>query len=505
MFTVLVIVGVISVLWVNNGRFTYTLDDPYIQLAVAEELAIHGHYGVNSHDFSAPCSSPLWPVLMVPFAKLPGFELIPLIISWLAGLITIWILHQRVEISLPETPNGKSLKWLRIGLSGFVILGFNLIGLVFTGMEHSLQVLLTIIVVDGMLKISENRKAGFWFTVAMIAGPWIRYENMALTAVGACYLMHQKRYLQAIMLGGFALAGLTAFSGYLVSLGLDPVPASIQTKSAFAAGGKTIATAKTNLIASITYGRGLLVALLSAVLYSLTFTRIHREKWKPVARLIAAAGCMHLIAGSYGWMNRYEIYILLAQITCMIGIVGVLVKDCRHLLENRHVRVLAPLLPVVGFPYLLDLLRLPVTANNIYEQHYQMHRFVVEYWKKPVGVNDLGYVSFRNPQYVLDLWGLASVEALHYRLNATNPDWMQTLTTKKGVQLVMIYDHWFPKLPAQWKKIADISLSKPCIAPGGAYVSFYVTNEGALTDAIPALEKFQKSLPQDVCMKIFTP
>jgi hypothetical protein len=35
-----------------------------------------------------------------------------------------------------------------------------------------------------------------------------------------------------------------------------------------------------------------------------------------------------------------------------------------------------------------------------------VHRFAVEY-SEPVAVIDLGWVTYRNDEYVLDLWGLA--------------------------------------------------------------------------------------------------
>jgi len=56
---VLCLLGLIAILVLNKGTFTYTLDDPYIHLAVAEQIA-SGHYGINSTEFSAPCSSAIW-------------------------------------------------------------------------------------------------------------------------------------------------------------------------------------------------------------------------------------------------------------------------------------------------------------------------------------------------------------------------------------------------------------------------------------------------------------
>jgi hypothetical protein len=115
--------------------------------------------------------------------------------------------------------------------------------------------------------------------------------------------------------------------------------------------------------------------------------------------------------------------------------------------------------------------RTAISANNIFEQQYQMHRFVQDYYREPVAINDLGWVAYENPQYVLDLWGLASLEALQARMTATNPAWMDELARKHNVKLAIIYDSWFRKKPPAWKAVAVMELSKTCITPGDKYVT----------------------------------
>src|SRR5687768_15402526 len=47
----------------NSGGFSYSLDDPYIHLALSENL-LRGHYGINPMEFSAPSSSIGYPFLL---------------------------------------------------------------------------------------------------------------------------------------------------------------------------------------------------------------------------------------------------------------------------------------------------------------------------------------------------------------------------------------------------------------------------------------------------------
>ena len=55
----LTLVELVALLSLNGGKLVYTLDDPYIHFALAENL-INGHYGVNSTENSAPSSSVIW-------------------------------------------------------------------------------------------------------------------------------------------------------------------------------------------------------------------------------------------------------------------------------------------------------------------------------------------------------------------------------------------------------------------------------------------------------------
>src|SRR5262245_54827593 len=77
----------------QQGGFTYTLDDPYIHLALAENIA-RGHYGVNLGELSAPSSSVLWPFLLAPFARASWGDLAPLLLNLAAGALTVELVQR---------------------------------------------------------------------------------------------------------------------------------------------------------------------------------------------------------------------------------------------------------------------------------------------------------------------------------------------------------------------------------------------------------------------------
>ncbi len=79
-------------LWRNDGTFVYALDDPYIHLDLAKQIATTGVYGVNPGEISSPSSSILWPFLLVPFALTPFFVYMPFIIGLVSAAASAAVL-----------------------------------------------------------------------------------------------------------------------------------------------------------------------------------------------------------------------------------------------------------------------------------------------------------------------------------------------------------------------------------------------------------------------------
>jgi hypothetical protein len=148
--------------------------------------------------------------------------------------------------------------------------------------------------------------------------------------------------------------------------------------------------------------------------------------------------------------------------------------------------------------YLQTLLKIPYASNNIYEQQYQMQRFVKAYYRAPVAVNDLGWVAYGNDHYVLDLWGLASREALRLRKAAESEEWVTSLANRYNVKLAMVYDTWFPQMPQDWVAIGKLYLGKPRVVVGNSVVTMYAltpVNHAALEKLV---RRFRSTLPQGV-------
>jgi hypothetical protein len=130
-----------------------------------------------------------------------------------------------------------------------------------------------------------------------------------------------------------------------------------------------------------------------------------------------------------------------------------------------------------------------------------MHRFVVDFERRPVAVNDLGYVAFRNPSYVLDLLGLGSPGALAYSEGDARQTWLQRATVEHGIETVMLYDEWFEKLPESWQRIGTLGLSRSRITPAWDSVSFYATSSTAYPAVRSRVQAFATTLPDHIVFK----
>lgn len=491
------------ILLLNEGTFTYTLDDAYIHLALAEGLA-SGHYGVNPGEVASPSSSILWPLLLVPFAGTPAHEYLPLALNVLFALLTVTVLQKVVGRVLDRSVPGA--RFQRTLLVCCLAAGLNLVGLAFTGMEHGLQVWLAVTLAHGLIVEAEEGRLSPWLVVAILLGPLVRYENTVLSLAAVLYLALRGRPRLALGLGVGFMLPLAAFSWFLLGLGLDWLPASVLVKAGLAHEPGAIASSVFERLRGVasalagpweTIGFGVSM-LLGALLAAAALRRRDRRAERPLAAagLVALAG--HLALGRYGWFGRYEVYLLAA--------LGCLLLYCyRNELGRwyhrtpgwRGAAATIVAMALLGAPYLRATWLTPQGANNIYEQQYQMHRFAVSFGG-PVAVNDLGRVAYRNEAYVLDLAALGSTEALR-AARTGEVGWQRRLVRRHGVELAMLYDDWAQDwLPGDWVLLARLSLGRRRVTPARDSVEFYATSPAAAAAIRPRLAAFAATLPEGV-------
>ena len=483
-----------AILVLNRGVLTYTLDDPYLHLALAENLGA-GHYGLDRTDHSAPSSSILWPYLLAPFAASALGAWLPLVINLIASIGIVALYQHVAGMALAGVPAAKRDPGIAIGTL-FLILATNLLGLAFTGMEHSLQVLLSVGLAIGLIHEHRTQAVPWWLAPVIVLGPLIRYENLALSLPAVIYLAWRRHRAVAALCVIALVLGMGGFSLFLRSIGLEWLPLSVLSKSQVADRGASLGALVDNLKANLRPGAFLLVGGLLLVIGALSR---NRNAQQALAAWAVAAIVLHLFGGRFGWFARYEVY---AWATALIMLIYLERQWLARRVERgspiRLAAALALVLAVACGDYLRASAITPLAANNIFEQHAQMRRFVTEYHRAAVAANDLGLISYRNDRYVLDLDGLASKETRDARRAATGTEWMNALAARHGVRFAMVYSAVFPAMPENWIPLGGLHLGRSRITPGDSIVTFLALDPATADSVRKRLMDFRRTLPPGV-------
>jgi hypothetical protein len=133
-----------------------------------------------------------------------------------------------------------------------------------------------------------------------------------------------------------------------------------------------------------------------------------------------------------------------------------------------------------------------------------MHRFVQEFHDGSVAVNDLGWVAYRNPDYVLDLWGLGFAEA-GMRRQEGDLGYVEDLVDRYSVPLLMVYDtegglkNW---IPDRYPRIATLRLGRKRVVSAESVVTFIATDHGDILGLTRSLAAFGEVVPEGVSLTL---
>jgi hypothetical protein len=493
--TILLLVAIFSelgcILIFNRGVFTYTLDDPYIHLSLAENI-LKLHYGINLEEFSSPSSSIIWPFFLAPFTILPKAHWIPLLLNICFAFITLFVLSKIFEVLFKDAEQ-KVRKYLEVILLIIFILATNVVGLIFTGMEHTLQVLSVAMIFYLVVIEMQDQKVPFWGIAVLIAAPLIRYENFAVSIPVALYLFLRGYRLKMIAFAVFLAMFAGGFSIFLIQLGLPALPQSVIAKG----GSLGSINPWQRIIYMMQNDRMILMAVIMIFFGFLSLLTKFKKEERIFARCASLSLLLHLTYGQYGWYARYEIYMWVFALLTLMYLLREYIIDAVIHSKKSFTAVLIVSIVLLCQPYLNVFTTLPYAANNIFDEHYHMHQYVTEYYKRPVAVNDIGYVSYNNDNFVLDIAGLSSKDAFDARMKAPygNVSWMDSLAKIHNVQLAMIYETWYPTQPPNWKKIGELYLTRDQIIVGGPIVSFFTLNDSIRPEVKKQLLEFEPTLP----------
>lgn len=504
----------------DGGHFVYVVDDPYIHMAIAKNLVLHGVWGVTPYRFSSSASSIIWPLLLAFVYFIFGpHEIISLILNVLLASLALGVVH---------------FLWRRVGLpSGYAL--FGLIGMVFltplppvifTGMEHTLQIVVTIAFVylaAGELSRDEGESEGSaWLWVLAALGTLVRYEALFVAFPVCCLFLLRRRWRYAFGLGALALAPVVIYGAVAVAHGWSWLPASILLK------GNVPSMFRGQGIGSGNYGGfawsirtahvlSLLVAIL--VLFALWLYK-ERSFWKRsgvMMVIFAVAAALHLrFAAVFALpgFERYEAYLLALGI--FVGAAAGF--DYTSPSAQPSVRRLPIMVEVaaacliflpIGAMWHIALYALegvPGASRNIYEQDYQMGLFLGRFYRGvPVAVNDIGAVSYLGDTRVVDLQGLGTLDVAKVRSKGfLSERQIDQLTKADGVRMAILFDRLFKNgqmardgLPPEWVKVGEWRILNNLVCWDDR-VAFFAVDPSEETRLIEALRQFAPQLPSDI-------
>jgi len=495
---------VIQSLQAADGNLNYTLDDPYIHLALAENL-LQGHYGVNVEEYASPSSSIIYPFLVAAALAIGLSHWAPLVLNIIGAAGAAWVLAGLFWDAAHKTNKGH-VTWIAILTLPVLLIAMNGYALSLTGMEHTLHVWASLAIIRGLILIARTGTVPTFLLIACIAAPLLRFEGAALSGAALLALCFTGHWRAGLSTGAILVACFAAYISLMTSLGLPLMPSSVMVKSGTAEAivGNRLDALTKEIMASfreslLVQRQGTILALLIVALIAGTFKA--DKTVRTVACVAAAAGVAHLLVGSWNWFSRYEIYIIATLIATNLHVWAPVISNSERQITAFGVFIFV--FPVIGIPYAIHTALTPKAAHNIYEQQFQMHRFATEYFPERVAVNDLGWVTYDNDQYVLDLWGLGNETArTTFIAEGHKPAPIRRITTNADVAYAMLYEEWFEGgIPEEWCLIGQLETMD--LTAAHATVEFYLIEPSLETDMRDAMDSFTQTLPEQVSFQTF--
>jgi hypothetical protein len=494
----------------NDNHLIYTLDDPYIHMAMAKNLVQHNVLGVDRYGFSSSTSSPLWTVLIAVSYGLAGIR------EWIPG---VWALLFAIA-SLYMT----DLICRRFGLAPIfrfivciLVLYFTpLIALISTGMEHTMHLFFVLLLFLYFVSLLEShiRRTLALVCLAALLATASRYETLFIVGPFTLILFCYRRFASGVLLLAAALVPVVLYGVFSFSNGGYFLPNSLMMKGVFYE-----ITGLRSVIDSLLYAGFVKLTNVSylfnvcilLLLSSIRCNYMGRHALFWVSLALPLTMLLHLQYALTGWFYRYEGYLIALGmvIVAVTFLADARLRGAESLGIRRAGQNLA--IALLGLLLLWPLVwrgkysyeSIVPASRNIYEQQYQMARFLADEFDPGtrVAVNDLGAVTFYADIEVLDLVGIGSVEfAQATRAGQWGKDFISESLEAHETEFVIVYMNWFDdgrELPDHLIPVSRWTISNNVVCGGDAVTFFGTTVENAKR-LHESLARFSKELPSTV-------
>ena len=483
----------------DNGAWIYALDDAYIHMAMAKNVATHGVWGCTPYEFASASSSPLWTVLLSVAYKGAGVrDSAPLVLNLVFGVAALVICDRFLaRAGLPSA--------LRvIGLTGLVIVG-SFTSLTLMGMEHLPHEMWTIwFAAMAAESLIDERASGAALLQLSLLAPLLassRYEGVFLVAIVAASFAVRGRVAAGALIGATAALPLVLYGLFAIAHGGWLLPNSLMIKAAGTDASPLSTLLKPPGAEDVAFYRNnpvlmwmLVAAVAAAAIQALRARTVWvRQVLWPFWLALAIVLHGHFVFSSTYWAYRYDAYLL------GFGIVAAAIVVHSWGRRSTRVRTVLPkALAVIAVMFLTTDVRAALSAPaevrsavNTRVEHLGMARFIESFYDRDiVVVNDVGAVSYYTNARLLDVVGLCSNEPVRItRQRGTySADDLYTWTATAGASIAIMQIDWAwvaPRVPWQWIKVAEVT-----IPTHGQRVGFFAIDSSAASRLRANVQQF---------------
>jgi hypothetical protein len=521
LFTLLCVALYLTNLRESGNSLIYPLDDAYIHMSLAKNLALHGVFGVTADGFTACSSSPLWVFLISAVYALVGVHTWPpLAFGFFFGLILI---VAACEILLRSGASRFSTIFSVTALCLFIPLPV----LVLSGMEHVLHILLSVLLMFWAASFITEPRVPAWMRFALpttiAAAVMIRFETLFLVGAIVLLLLLRRRFLPAGLFLGAALAPIAILGLYSVSKGWFFLPTSLLLKGRmpeFLSLASVVRSAGFAAFSQLLGTPHLMIAMVALVVIYLWRGTRGASPWDRGQVMICLSLITILVHLQYARLNfnllgRYEGYLLgMAILSVGCADLSVVFQNLRAAFAKKSnileflplsIAVLLVLAPLFQHG-VQTATQFPAGRRSLYRQQYQMARFLAAYYNtSSVAANDIGAVNFFTRIRCLDLYGLANREICRLKLAGRfDTRALNQLAMAENTRVAIVYDSWFqdqlynqffsPRLPASWRRVA-VWRTEGAVLSADDHVTFYAVNPAEALRLKQSLSQFASQLP----------
>jgi hypothetical protein len=303
-----------SIVAQQRGELWYPLDDTYIQMAIAKNLARDATWGV-AHEYANAGSSLLWPLMLSAVYLIAGVQdWVPLALNVVAGIATLWIASRVLE--------RYASTGVRAAALALIVIAVPLFHTARIGMEHVVVCLVAVTAVALVARACAEELPRWWLPLVGATLLLARFDLAAVAAPLAIVIALNLGWRPAagFLLGAIAPVVASAVIAWQHGWPLLPTPVLLKHRFSmvdslfewlvsFGAGGLALLVRTPILLIVVIAGLWLMVQ------WRDNDTR-GRERIIMLFVAIAAI-LLHVQFGQTGWMYRYESHLVTMGIVAM--------------------------------------------------------------------------------------------------------------------------------------------------------------------------------------------